>query len=1272
MNKYKFLICFILLCSSSFIGFAQAKQETFVIKNYTTKEGLSNNASYCILQDHVGYIWIGTDDGLNRFDGKLFKVYRNDPNNPASLSLNMISSMLEDRDHNLWIGTKGGGLCRYDRLQDHFITYAYDPNDSFSLSHQQIAAIYQDKEGTLWIGTDGGGLNKLDPSTGKFTRYSNLIPLKGGFSSLKILSICDDNHGNLLIGTWDGGMNVFNKKQGEVTAVYTSNPGKPGLPTNHVWSIIPALNDHFWIGLFGSGINYFNVSENSFSLLPFPGKIADPTVYSLLTLNNHEIWMATNAGLYYGTFSYVNKKPIFNKDFKRISDFLTVSVMVDQEGSIWANTIDNGIVHVWRKNPNFTPHFIDIEGKHANLSYLYINGFAEDPDKTIWISTNQGLFRYDPKTDRSEFIQEPKQQRILDLKIDKDGILWAGRDKDIARLNPKLKQLESFYSLPDSIAKVKQPEYRALLLESDENWWLGTGNGLFLLDKKNNCLKTVIKPGQVHNGLNIFQIQSICRDSSHAIYIATMGGGLVVSDSSGDSLRFYQNDPENPSSLASNKLNQVFISSSGTIWISGYNGLDKYDKTKGTFKHFSTRIGFPAKILYSIREDRSGHLWISNPGGISRLDTTKREVANFFFYEAESHNSYSMASIFTIEGKMYFGQRGSFVLFNPDSIDVRMNKRRLLITDFNLNNNNVVPIRNSIQRNGDTIGRIFLSYKQSSFSLNFAALNFVSPESNLYHYELVPFQEEWTFAGNNTTASYTNIPPGTYNFKVRAFSQAGLVSDTNTDVIIVIEPPFWKTWWFRILVTGLLIGLIFLGYYIRLWNISKEKRKLARLVSERTSELSQVNVLLEEQKEELEHQKEELQQQKEELSISQEMLAESKSHLEVQVKERTAELELAKDKAEESDRLKSAFLANMSHEIRTPLNAIVGFSNLITNPNISEQDKKFYTGIINSNSDSLLVLVDDIIDLSKIEAQQIQLNVTSFSANQFMKEVYEQFQAHVSPKIQFILDEIINQEDVIIKSDHIRFRQVLTNLLTNAFKFTDEGSVQMGFRISGEEEVTFYVKDSGIGVAPENQQLIFERFRKVEHEQKLFRGAGLGLAICQRIIHLLGGKIWVESTVGVGAAFYFTQPLYNHSHAHQPEKSMKEPEINRAVEPNKKTIAICEDEEGNYLLLREYLKRLGIATIWFRNGQEFVRHVESHTDLGFSLVLMDIKMPDMNGFDAAAYLWKKHPGFPVIAQTAYALNNEISRIMQGGFAANLTKPIRIEDLQNVLRNYLRQ
>jgi signal transduction histidine kinase/ActR/RegA family two-component response regulator len=376
-------------------------------------------------------------------------------------------------------------------------------------------------------------------------------------------------------------------------------------------------------------------------------------------------------------------------------------------------------------------------------------------------------------------------------------------------------------------------------------------------------------------------------------------------------------------------------------------------------------------------------------------------------------------------------------------------------------------------------------------------------------------------------------------------------------------------------------------------------------------------------------------------------------------------LKKAKDKAVENDRLKSVFLANMSHEIRTPMNAILGFSNLLLKENISEENKKEFARLIIENGNDLLNLINDIIDISKIEAEQLKINITKCNLTELMKDIYLYYNDLIMhdkmhrPEVELKLICDQKGEDTYILSDPHRLRQILSNLINNAIKFTYAGKIEFGFKNSYNNKIKFFVKDTGIGISRDKLDSIFERFKQVEDPYtKKYNGSGLGLSIAKQLVELLGGNIWVESKEGTGSSFYFTIP----SGYKSTEKLKDDDTIDGSSHDynwKDKVILIAEDEKANFIYLNTILSKSNARIYWAVDGAVAVRLCKKkHIDL----VLMDIKMQGMNGYEATKKIKSMNPDIPVIAQTAYAMSDDIEKLMKAGCNDYITKPIKINEL----------
>jgi signal transduction histidine kinase len=452
-------------------------------------------------------------------------------------------------------------------------------------------------------------------------------------------------------------------------------------------------------------------------------------------------------------------------------------------------------------------------------------------------------------------------------------------------------------------------------------------------------------------------------------------------------------------------------------------------------------------------------------------------------------------------------------------------------------------------------------------------------------------------------------------------------------------------------------------------NLKEANQNLEQKVKERTEEILK-------QKKEIEEQRDLAKLQRDQIAVQNEELEKHRTHLEFLVQERTIDLIAAKEKAEQSDKLKSAFLANFSHEIRTPMNAIMGFSYLLNEDERTNEEKKEFIDIILSNSKHLLNLINEIIDISRIEAGELILDMKASNLGQIITDVVTQYEDQKAlikkANIKLFLGAELKNTSLSIKTDPIKLRQILVNLLENALKFTEEGFIEFGFSIKqyeGNDFVVIYVKDTGIGINDDAKSFIFERFRKVENigADKLYRGAGLGLAISKRLVELLGGKIWVESELNKGSVFYFTLP-YNKDESSFESVSDSRPDFNGiSYNWNDKIILVAEDEPTNYKYIENVLSKTRIGLLWAKNGLETCEYLKKRCDI--DIVLMDIRMPIMDGYEATKRIKQINGKVPIIAQTAYALDYEKEEILKAGCDDYIAKPYSDSELLTMINRY---
>jgi signal transduction histidine kinase/ligand-binding sensor domain-containing protein/CheY-like chemotaxis protein len=1246
-------------------------------------------------------MWFGTYGGLNKYDGYKIISYRSERFKNNSLQSNSIVTIYEDQEGLIWIGTYGGGLIKFDPNTETFTQYKYLHLRPENNIVPKVASIYEDSSKTLWIGTSEG-LDKFDRVTGKFINYRVNSDIH---AENNINVVYEGPSKNFWIGTYLG-LKLFDRKTGKFTSFKPDSNNVNSLSHPFVYSICEDPSGIVWIGTGGGGLNRYNPRTGLFSHF-----LNDPDNKN--SLSNNVVWVIEQyekGKLILGTELGIN---IFNKETKKfdriinnpkdpqsLSNNYVRSIYKDKSGLIWVGTDGGGVNKMDIYNKKF--HFYQFDVYNSNtLSNNNVFTIRGGTDKQIWIGTIEGgLNCYNQLTKQfTRYLHDPanphslSSNKILSLSVGQSGNVWIGTDRDGLCMLP----VKSIHEIPQ---KTKFIVYRpdlqdpntlnsdiiySLLEDKSGTVWAGTwGRGLnkltFNTSSKNKTVDYVhpvikhFRPDSKDiNSISSDIIIRIYQDRKGTIWLGTAGGldKLVTPKKlingrmqEADAFISYRFNPADSTSLSDDYVTAIYESKKGEMWVGTALGLNKMDREKGKFKVYTTKDGLPNDVVNGIMEDENGNLWLGTQSGIARFDPVKEKFRNYTLEDGLLDNVYSPdAFCLAKSGEMFYGGANGMTSFYPDSILSNPFAPQVMITDFKVLNESVHigRIRNKREILNSSISRakeIYLSYKDYVLSFEFSASNYANPLKNMYAFKLEGFDQDWVYTNaGNRDATYTNLDPGSYVFRVKASNCDGVWNNEGTSVIVNIIPPFWKTWWFRILLIVVISILLYVVYLLKVRDIKRQGLLLEKIVKKRTEELNNSNSLLEERNEEILTQKEEVEAQKNYILDQKRELEHHRWNLEELVAERTAELEKAKNKAEESDRLKTAFLTNMSHEIRTPLNAIVGFSSLFFEPEISDEEKEEYQKQISQNTESLLLLINDILDLSKIESGQLEIINKEFSVNLLLEDIYSYWLFN-KPKIELelLLANKEKQADIYINSDKYRIKQIITNLVSNAIKFTEKGYVELGFEIR-DEMYCFYVKDTGIGIADENLNLIFERFRKVEdNKTRLYRGVGLGLAISNSIAEMLGGKLSVESKPETGSTFIFSLPVKA-----KMVEDIKVP-IQKDVSEDQfnwtdKHILIVEDNDASYLFLKKVLEKTKANTQWAADGNTAVEYFR----LGktFDIVLMDIRLPGISGLQALKLIREINPEQKIIAQTAYASIKNEKEMLDAGFDDYLSKPTNV-------------
>ena len=676
-----------------------------------------------------------------------------------------------------------------------------------------------------------------------------------------------------------------------------------------------------------------------------------------------------------------------------------------------------------------------------------------------------------------------------------------------------------------------------------------------------------------------------------------------------------------------------------TIWVGSYGG-GIFRIKPDSIINITSKEGLFSDYCYSLLADNK-NIWVGHRGGLSKIRTTGFFVKPLSQYVGITNScEFSKNAVFKDnENRILFGSDEGLWIYDPVQENQALSAPILNITSFKVNDDKI-----------DLKNKLVLPPGRYKIKIDFLGINLKEPALVTYQYQLIGY-DRLPEKTKTTSVTYPHLNDGKYTFFLWASSGDGVITKSPLTINIIIKTPVWKQWWFYILVFLLLGITVTIIIKRREYKYLREKGMLEKKVNERTLEITEKNTLLEEKQKKITEQNTELKK--------------YRNYLEQLVDERTKELLKAKNKAEESDRLKTAFLRNISHEIRTPLNVVCGFSSLLANEKLSKEERSLFVKNINDSTDSLLYMIDEIMDISLLEANQVLFSDEKFNLDDLLNEIEDHYKLKNDKQIDIeYVNKAENGSMVELYYNKVRFHQVFTNLLNNALKFTNSGQIKFGYEVL-EKSVRFFVSDTGIGIDKSEFDKIFDSFYKIENNQDvLYRGAGIGLTICKKIVDLMGGKIWVVSETGKGSTFYFSLPFEPVNKEATNIVESDEPDI---ILKKGLTILVAEDDEYSYLFIENIFKKIKVNLLRAINGKDAIRLMKENPTV--SLILMDIKMPELNGYDSARQIRQFNKTVPIIAQTAYAMSGDKEKAIEAGCNDYITKPINRNKLIQLVQKY---
>lgn len=1254
------LLAVLMVLPRSFVP-AQTNEHSVKFTHIGLREGLSQSSVFALYQDYLGFMWIGTRDGLNRYDARTFTTYRNIPSDSTSLSNNYILSILEDSRQRLWVGTNSG-INLYDRTQDHFVRYSLVHNQSGNrTSEPTVSAIVEDRAGRVWFATSQGLYcvdGEADDGQLRLVFDANMYNAQGvPLSTNNVQSFHEDDEGNIWLST-EGGALVFEPYQPDrplrLAHYFQHRTGE--LNSAYVRVVMQVGDGVFWLGTKDGGINVYNAQTQTFDYLTHQPdaagrSLANNDVRSIIKDRYGGFWISTINGLNYYTEDDGFHTHVANSfDQFSLSDNSTRPIFQDSRGSVWVGTFYGGVCVYDRHIPIFRNYahspFV------SSLSYNVVSSILEDDDQNLWVGTEGGGLNYlerDKQVFR-HYRHDPgragtiSHNNVKSLYLDSRGDLWVGTYSGGLNVMRKGTNMFQYFQHDPTVShSLSHNNVYAITEDTEGNLWFGTYGGGLNLKKAGGGMHfesyRAIKTGRYHISSDL--VRTVFFDSRNNLWVGTESGLNLRRDGS-DHFEVFRYVKDDSSSISGDIVISIFEDSQNRIWFGTYkDGLNQYHYESDSFSRIDGNEGLSESSVFGILES-GGQLWLSTNNGINSFDPATRVVKSYNTKDGIAGNEFSMGAYYEASnGELVFGGSHGLTVFDPGDFMTSNYVPPVVITDFRLFNRSVEPSLNGIlEKPIFMTDTIVLKHEQRIFTVEFAAINYILAEKNKYAYRLDGLEDEWNYV-DVPAATYTNLHAGTYTFMARGSSNDGIWNDVPTTLTIRILPPPWKTWWAYLIYTTLIgTGIYIIVRFTRIRSRLEHQLQLEHLENERQREINEI---------------------------------------------------------------KLNFFASISHEFRTPLTLILApVQHLLSNMKLEDSTRSMMATVKN-NSLRLLNLVNQLLDFRKQETGNFQLHVADRDFVGFMDKIAAEFELFAEQQgVLFQYERPVSPIQAWFDADQME--KVVYNLLSNAFKFVPLGGL---VKLSVDEvvpsdqypegAVAIRVWDDGKGIPNEKLGSIFEFFYQLNagsDENRQNFGSGIGLALTKNLAEMHGGQISVQSYDGneqpTYTCFKVELPLGN---AHFDPDWLMDNQVYRSHglwtdglamdKPDTRgelveqagdgcdmqpLVLVVEDNVEIRRIIVETLKA-DYSFLEASDGQEGWELVKARLP---DLVITDIRMPVADGISLLKNIKKRMETnhIPVLLVTARtSMENVIAGLEHGG-DDYITKPFHLDVLALKVRNIL--
>jgi len=1065
--------------------FIQVHSQQYNFYNYSINDGLSQSVVNCVFQDSRGYIWFGTQNGLNRFDGEIFEVFRFNPTNPNSITNNWIYAISEDRKGNLWIGTKGG-LFKYIHKKNKFEQINYMANFLYDVTGHSYDNICL-SNGKILINTPPV-ISVYDTDNESFSHYRSDLEYDSNVKDLK-LPVIEDKDGNIWIGS-SKGLTSFSFQTEEFSYYTFLNKNGDTIKDVSISSLFQDKNGTIWVGtitgLFrhSSELNVFQEVEVK-QLGNTNNSLENANIKTALEDKNGNLLIGTESSGLYIISDYL-KNPLIVQNYtsenSSISHNNVQSLLIDESDNLWIGTL-NGISKTDLKKTKFQLYRNSNSPNSTNLLGNVIAGLFKNDDGIIWVGNwGQGLNLVNRETNEVEHFSSNHSDNhyipndfVHVIFKDTNGYIWLGtRDGILIYDKPqhRFMRWEKYFGNSD-LPEFRNTRIYMIIQDKLLNYWIATSNGLYKINLKNGLIEEFRTELDISHQISANLVYGLLEDSDGLIWIATING-LDVYDPETQKLKYFGQED----GLNHNFIITLCEDDNGIIWIGTNAFINAYNKNDNTFSYYSDKHGLPSNYIYEIVKDKNNDIWFGTGRGLCKFNRTDSTFHTFTLEDGLQSLEFNLrAACSCSDGELLFGGMNGFNSFYPDSIPKNPHVPKLVFTSF------TKKLGESKEYvNHEDLDEVVLNYGENSFTIEFAALEFTNPQKNNYRYKMEGITEEWIDIGNRKFVPFFTLQPGKYNFFVKGSNNDGEWNNNAINIKITVLPPWWRS--IYAYVSYLIIIVISIVSFIKF----RERR------------LKQANIVLEKK-----------------------------------VTERTLQIEeqnqLISSKNKELNKLNSTkdkLFSIIGHDLGNQFNIIVGFLELLVTDfkKLDAEKVEYHLTNIYNTSKNANDLLENLLMWAKIQRHAIGFNPKEFEVYPVISEQVELLKGAYSKK--HINIEIISDAATSINADVNMFSTVIRNLTYNAIKFTHEnGNISIYFK-KKKNFYEFSVKDNGVGIPKENIPKIFSidsnlSTRGTNGE----KGTGLGLIVCKEFIEQHNGNIWVESIVGKGSEFIFTLPIFS-------------------------------------------------------------------------------------------------------------------------------------------------